>query len=325
MKKTLLIISLVLSVVAVSSGQDIKVTVTLDTSKIYIGDQIKYTVNVEQPAGLKLALKPVKDTLCSKIEILAGPVTDTAAVSGGRMKLTSRYLITSFDSGVYEIPPFYAELNNENGIRRFYSDYSLLEVMRVKIAPQDTTAKIFDIVAPYKAPVTIGEILPWVLLAAAAAGLIWGAILLWRRFRRDKKKPEEIVIKDPAHIIAFRELELLKAEQLWQKGEVKLYYSRLTEIVRQYLENRFMVYSLEMTTSETLEELLKTGFKKDESYSLLKSVLTGSDLVKFAKYKPEPLENEQHFQDSWKFVENTREKETMNPEELAKGNEDIKS
>ena len=57
-------------------------------------------------------------------------------------------------------------MKNEDGLKRFYSDYSMLEVMRVKIAPADTTAKIFDIIKPYKAPVTIGEILPWVLIAA---------------------------------------------------------------------------------------------------------------------------------------------------------------
>ena len=87
-----------------------------------------------------------------------------------------------------------------------------------------------------------------------------------------------------------------------RKGEIKKYYTRLTEILRQYLENRFRVYSLELTTAETLDALVKTGFKKNGSYNELKAVLTGADLVKFAKYKPEPSENESHFQNSWNFV-----------------------
>jgi hypothetical protein len=61
-----------------------------------------------------------------------------------------------------------------------------------------------------------------------------------------------------------------------------------------------------MTTSETLETLIKTGFKKDENYTDLKNILNGSDLVKFAKYKPEPSENELHFEKSWKFIEATK-------------------
>jgi hypothetical protein len=86
-----------------------------------------------------------------------------------------------------------------------------------------------------------------------------------------------------------------------------MYYTRLTEILRQYLENRFRVFSLELTTEETLVELIKTGFKKNGGFNDLKSVLTGADLVKFAKYKPASDENETHFQNSWKFVESTKE------------------
>lgn len=311
MKRLLTSILIFIAVLTSMSGQDVKVSAAFDTSRIYIGDQINYTVTVEQPSGLPLSLKPVRDTLCRNIEILSGPVMDTATLPGDRLKYVSKFLITSFDTGIYVVPPFYAEINDERGIRRFHSDYSFLEVMRVKIAPRDTSAKIFDIIKPYKAPITVGEILPWVLVAIAAAALIWGIIKLVRRLRRTKSEPEEVINPDPAHIIAFRELEKLREEKLWQKGEVKQYYSRLTEIVRQYLENRFAVYSLEMTTSETLEALLKKGFKRDESYTRLKSVLNGSDLVKFARYKPDPSENEQNYQDSWQFVETTRVREEI--------------
>ncbi len=86
---------------ALLCGQDVRVTAAFDTSSIYIGDQINYTVTIEQPSGLVLGLKPLKDTLCRNIEILAGPVTDTTILSSGRLKFESRYLVTSFDSGIY--------------------------------------------------------------------------------------------------------------------------------------------------------------------------------------------------------------------------------
>jgi hypothetical protein len=129
---------------------------------------------------------------------------------------------------------------------------------------------------------------------------------LFRKLVKKKEGKQVIIHRDPAHVIALRELEKLRDEKLWQKGETKQYYTRLTEIIRQYLANRFGVFSLELTTSETLDALLETGFKKDGSYSKLKSLLTGADLVKFAKYKPEPSENELHFGDSWEFVLATR-------------------
>ena len=307
MKRLIFPIFLFFIIVSSSSGQEINISSSFDTSRIFIGDQIKFTVTVEQPPDIRLTLPYFKDTLCKNIEILSGPVVDSSSMKDGRLRIVEKYLVTSFDSGFYQIPPVYTEVKNENGLKRFYSDYSRLEVMRVKIAPADTTAKIYDIIKPYRAPVTLGEMLPWILLFALLGTLIWASIRFIRMHKKTKTGIEVIVNTDPAHVIAFRELEKLRDEKLWQKGEIKNYYTRLTEILRQYLENRFRVFSLELTTSQTLEALIKTGFKKNGSYEQLKTVLTGADLVKFAKYSPEPSENELHFQNSWDFILATRE------------------
>jgi hypothetical protein len=309
MKKLILSIYLYISIISAFS-QEVNVTSSFDTSKILIGDQIKFTITIDQPSDLRLTLPLFKDTLCKNIEILSGPVVDTSS-QGGRIKIIGKYLVTSFDSGFYQIPPVFAEMKDQNGMKRFYSDYSQLEVMRVKIAPSDTTAKIYDIIKPYRAPLTIGEVLPWVLIVALLGALVWLAIRFIRKLKKSKTGVDAVIDPDPAHIIAFRELEKLREEQLWQKGELKNYYTKLTEILRQYLENRFRVFSLELTTSETLVALVKSGFKKDGSYNQLKTVLTGADLVKFAKYKPEPPENESHFQNSWDFILATKENEVI--------------
>lgn len=305
MKKGIYILLLVQFITSAVKSQDVSVRTEFDTSRIYIGDQINYTITIDQPSDLKLNLPQIKDTLCKNIEILSGPVTDST-LNGDRLIISSTYLITSFDSGFYEVLPYFAESVNDQGLKRFYSDYAVLEVMRVRITPPDTAAKIFDIVEPYRAPVTVGEILPWVIVILIASALIWLAYRYLRTLRRKKSEPEIVINPDPAHVIAFRDLEKLRSEELWQKGEVKLYYSRLTEILRQYLENRYGVYSLELTTSETLDALYRTGFKKDENYNQLKKILTSADLVKFAKYNPEPDENESHFENSWLFVDKTK-------------------
>ena len=321
MKNLTVLILLIFASSLAAKGQDVRVTAGFDTTKIYIGDQIHFNITVDQPSGEVVTLPLLKDTLYRNIEILSGPVTDSSVAGSNRLKITRRYLITSFDSGFYQVPPVFAELKTVNGIKRFYSDYSPLEVMRVRIAPADTTAKVFDIIAPYRAPVTLGELLPWILLVMIAGAAAWFLVRLVKRLRVKKSGKEIIISPDPAHVIAFRELEKLKEEKLWQRGEVKLYYSRLTEIIRQYLENRFGVFSLELTTSETLEALVRTGFRKDGSYAKLKSILTGADLVKFAKYKPEPSENDLHFEDSWEFVLATRKQEELNETESKKDTE----
>jgi hypothetical protein len=306
MRRLFFSIFIFISFLSSSNSQDVKVTTRFDTSRIYIGDQTHFSITVDQPAGINLSIPSYKDTLYKKIEILSGPVVDSSINKEGRIKIIQKYLVSSFDSGFYQVPPVIAELRTESGLKRFFSDYSPLEVMRVMIAPADTTLKIFDIIKPYRAPVTLGEILPWVLLVAVLGVIIWAIIRYIRKRKKTQKGIEVVINPDPAHVIAFRELERLRDEKLWQNGEIKLYYTELTEILRQYLENRFRVFSLELTTSETLEALVKAGFKKDASYNQLKAVLTGADLVKFAKYKPEPTENESHFQTSWDFVTATK-------------------
>jgi hypothetical protein len=307
------------------NGQDISVTASFDTTRILIGDQISFKVMIDQPSDVKLTLPFFRDTLIKNIEILSGPAIDTTGITGNKIRITEKYLITCYDSGFYRIDPVFAERVDPNGLKRYYSDYSLLEVARARISPADTSAKIFDIAAPYRAPLTLGELLPWILLALIVTVIIWLIIKLIKKFKKVKKEDNVPVITEPAHIVAFRELENLKNDKLWECGETKKYYIRLTEIIRQYLENRFGINSLELTTPETLDALVKTGFKKDESYNKLRSVLTGADLVKFAKYKPAPAENESAFSDSYNFVLVTKvtelieEKSNINDKQGGKG------
>jgi len=241
------------------------------------------------------------------IEVLNGPSSDTSFLKDGRMRIRQKYHVTSFDTGFYQLMPVYAEMAAERGIKRFYSDYSQLEVMRVKITPPDTAAKIFDIIAPYKAPLTAGEVVPWLLLFLLSCAIIWYLVRIIKKMRMNKTGDPVEPDPDPAHIIAFRQLEQLKADKLWERGAIKDYYTRLTEIVRLYLEKRYSINSLEITTIETLAELRKIGFKEDDSYRKLRTVLTGADLVKFAKFNPEPADNDLQFSYAWDFVEATKE------------------
>jgi hypothetical protein len=306
MRKGILILLVVHLSVALASAQEVIVSSAFDTSRIYIGDQINYTVTIDKPAGYILSVPVFRDTLFKNIEILKGPSSDTSELKNGQVRIVQKYLVTSFDSGFYQVPPVYAELRTGNSIKRFYSEYTPLEVMRVRIAPPDSSEAIFDIVGPYRAPLTLGEVLPWVLILIVVAAAAWYGYKLFRKLKRPVDQPEAEVIPDPAHVVAFRALEKLKEEQLWQKGEIKQYYTRLSEIVREYLENRYGISSLELTTVETLDKLRKTGFREDDTFRMLRTVLTGSDLVKFAKYFPEAQENELHYNYAWDFVSYTR-------------------
>lgn len=306
-------ISVILLYIYVSLGgsiaQEVKVRTEFDSARIWLGDQINFTVTIEKPVGYLLSLPVFRDTIIKNIEILKGPLSDTTMLKDGRISIKQKYLITSFDSGFYQVPPVFAELSTGTLIKRYYSDYAALRVMRARITPPDTATNIFDIVKPIRAPLRPGEILPWLLLILLAGVLIWYAIKMIKKLRMKKTGEVPVIPAEPAHIIAFRDLEKLKSDQLWQKGELKAYYTVLSEILRQYLENRFGISSLELTTIETLSALTRSGFKDDVSFRKLKTVLTTSDLVKFAKYTPESSENDIHYENAWDFVSKTRAEE----------------
>jgi hypothetical protein len=301
--------------------QDIVVKSSPDTTSIILGDQIGFSVSATMPAGVDATLSTMTDTLTGKIVILGRNDRDTVISPDGNMTVTDRYLITGFDSGTYSIPPFYAEVISGDSLTRYYSDYSFLRVERPDVAPQDTTDVIFDIVSPRTAPVTFSEILPWLVIALIAAAVIY---LLARFLPRNplKRFVRPLAPEEPAHVIALRELYLLRDEELWQKGEVKEFYSRLSDILRRYIDNRFGIMSPELTTDETVRMLQKAAVTTHDQMSLVKELLSLSDMVKFAKYLPQSEIHDKSHSDAVRFVELTRKSDVTPEENSGKGGKD---
>lgn len=321
MRRAVIVSVAMFLVSAAAMSQEIKVTASPDTTEILLGDHTRFTVRAEIPAGITAGLYSVSDTLAGKIVILSRSRRDTTVSPDGSLTLTDRYLVTAFDSGTYVIPPFYAEYFSGDSLRRFYSDYSFLRVKRPDITPPDTTDVIFDIIGPRGAPVTFAELLPLLVIALIAAAVIY---LLARylprnplkRFVRPPAPPE------PAHLIALRELKALVEEELWQKGEIKEYYSRLSDIVRRYIDNRYGISSPELTTDETVRMLQKASVTTPGQMSIVKELLSVSDMVKFAKYLPDSGVHVKCYDDAVTFVEETKVAVLPAGEEKEKGGPD---
>jgi hypothetical protein len=312
-------VALLLSVAAFS--QDITVSSLPDTTVMLIGDQTGFTVMATMPGNAGAELSTATDTLAGKIIVLRRDPRDTVSSPDGSMTITDRYLVTSFDTGTFRIPPFYAEITEGDSVLRYFSDASFLKVIRPDITPPDSTDVIFDIVPPRAAPVTFAEVLPWLVIAAIAAVVLYllARFLPRNPLRRLVRPPAP---PEPAHVIALRELQSLRAEELWQKGEIKEYYSRLTDILRRYIDNRYGISSPELTTDETVRMLQKASVTTREQMSLVKELLSLSDMVKFAKYLPEAALHESSFDDAVRFVEETKLIEMVQEEETGKGGKD---
>ena len=155
-------------------------------------------------------------------------------------------------------------------------------------------------------PLTLKEVIPWIILGLV---VIAAAYLLFRyiRYRRENRdffgKP---VVKDPPHIIALRALDKLSREKLWQNGKEKLFYTGITDTLREYIEARYNVSAMEKTSGEIMESL-KDKSIEEKQYRELDELFKTADLVKFAKYIPQVHENEEAIPVAVRFVNSTFE------------------
>jgi hypothetical protein len=126
-------------------------------------------------------------------------------------------------------------------------------------------------------------------------------------FLRRRKGQQQIAIKRPAHLIAYEQLERLREKNLIKGGKIKEFYSEISDIIRHYLENRFLLKAPEMTTEEFLLKVRESFPLSLSHKSLLRDFLSRCDLVKFAKYLPQEKDSDEAFEAAKNFVDQTKQ------------------
>jgi hypothetical protein len=303
-------IILLLFISTVSFGQEIKIRASLDSNLILIGDQVRLRLEVESPSGANIRFPNLADSLAQSVEIVQRLPKDSVVTDPNRKKLFQEFIITSFDSGFHTIPPFLFTYS-KNGITDTLKSNQLY--LDVRTLPKlDSLMKALkgpiDIKPPIEAPITFKEIAPWIMGGLLVAGLIF---LVFYALKKRKSNQGFFSIpqkpKEPAHIIALRELDKIKEEKIWQQGKTKLYYSELTDVLREYIENRFDIKAMEMTTDETISAFkYRRSLVDEKSFESLKKLLINADLVKFAKFEPLPDDNNMALVDSYFFINQTK-------------------
>jgi hypothetical protein len=212
-----------------------------------------------------------------------------------------RLVLTSFDTGFIVVPAIKFYFNDDS--TQVLSTDPL--VIFVSDIPVEMEADIKDIKEPYDVPFNWKKWVLRALIVFAVLALLIGAYHWWKK---RQKQSEEVVArpkpKRPAHEIALEKLEALRQKKLWQNEQVKEYYIELTDIIREYIEFRFDVLALEMTTDEIMAALHMKAIDKQTLLELRK-MLQLADLAKFAKYRPMPNENELCFDAAKQFVAKT--------------------
>jgi len=256
-----------------------KVETSIDTTKNKIGAEFKLTLKTSVDTLSKVVFPKLKNI--GALEVIQSYPIDTIK-KDDRYELIKKYGLTQFDSGRYTIPSIKILINN----KEFLSDSIKVEVANVEV---DTLRqKMYDIKEIVKAEDSIGDWWKYLLGVLLILGV--GAFVYWYIKIRQKKKIEEEVYKTPIEK-ATSLLNILEKKELWQHGEVKEYYSELTDIARNYIEEAIEIPAMESTTSELIEGLKAASLKKkmklsQETIENLFAVLKQADLVKFAKSTP---------------------------------------
>mgnify|MGYP000474551355 CR=1 FL=1 len=264
-----------------------KVTTSVDATKNKIGAEFKLTLKTDVDTFSKVKFPVAKNF--GALEVIQSYKIDTIK-NGARYELIKKYGLTQFDSGKYVIPRIPVLING----KPVFSDSIKVEVNDIQV---DTLKqKMYDIkdIAEVESPIGTWWIYILIFFAIGIAGYF---IYQFIKKRQNQPKAEVIVFKSPIEK-ATTLLQQLENKELWQKGEIKDYYSELTDIARNYIEEEINIPAMESTTSELIDGLRKAAKQKklklsNETVENLEKVLKQADLVKFAKVKPLDFEIEE--------------------------------
>jgi len=273
-----LVLAFVLGPTSVQA-QDARLSNEVDTTLITVGDQIRMTVMVEHAAGAQVVWPDSLDL--SPFEVL-GARGLAPSTEGDRVRSGAVLTLTAFEVGELEIPSFDVQVAGPGDARQSLStDRFGIEVVTVGA---DEGGDIRGIRGPLWIPVSVIRVGVWLLLLFAALAI---AIWFYGRRRRGEVAPEVASVPPrPAHEIALEELARIEASPLLERGQVKQYHIEISEALRSYVEARFLVRALEMTTREVVDGLRHQGASGDFIEELTR-FLDQCDMVKFAKVRPD--------------------------------------
>lgn len=296
-------LSIFLLILSVSASSQVTIDQKVDTMQILIGEQTKLTLSVTLDGrSHKVSFPGFSERQCITpgVEVLETGRTDSVDLDNNMVRYSKSYTLTSFDEKLYCIPSQSITVDGKS-----YKTKALaLKVMTVPVdtvhadkffPPKDVQDNPFSW-AEWRAVFGLSVLFVLILLSAVYLVYVF-------KTNRPVVKPMRLVKKLSAHQKAINDIEKLKEERVALSDDQKTYYTRLTEILRQYIAERFKFDAMEMTSSEIIDRLRKEdSVAVDEMVSLFRT----ADLVKFAKYSVLVNENDRNLVNAISFVNDTK-------------------
>ncbi len=272
-------------------AQQPSIKTSVDKNNILIGEPVHLKVETSMPDNTyRLSWFDMPDTL-GHFHLIKENKIDSS-YPNGNINFSQEITITSFDSGRQMIPSLVLNMQTLQGDSTFNLVTDSI-LVRVSFSPMDSTATFHDI----KSIIEVKKDWAWWWWAILAGVLI--LLFFWVRFLikffKKKNAPDIFKSRLSPYDEAMQSLNDLDKEQLLQKGEVKEYCTRLTDIFKRYISRKTKTYKMHLTSDEMLMELNEFGLGK-EQVAAFANCLRMSNAVKFAKYIPPQSESEKCLQ-----------------------------
>ena len=288
----------------VKSAPGITIETAVDRAEIYIGDLINYRLTIIHDSDLVLTPPPVGANL-GAFDVKDYSVGEEVRMKDGRVKSESEFLLTTFTTGDYIIPPIPIEFMQPDSTMKILISEPVPIKVKSLLADAADTADIRDI----KGPIDFKAGFPaWYYLVGGSVILVIAGLFIWWRIWRKRGKPSGPIDTREPWEIAFEDLAVLKEKHYPAAGEFKQYYIELTEIVRAFLQRIYEIPVLDMTTYEFLSVIIEKDID-EKLYNTLRAFLEHADLVKFAKLIPEADKVEADYEVAVNIVDDVRQAE----------------
>jgi len=277
----------------------------IDPIEMLIGEQATVTLTVQGQEGAKIEwpqLKP-RQLLVPGVEVL-----HTQRTADNSFVIT----LTSFDGNLYHLPAFKVKVNG----KQLKTADLALKVVEMEV---DTTQlnKFFPPKDVQDNPFQWSDWSVSFWLSVLLLILIALGYYLYLRLRDNKPVIAHIKIVKRLlpHQKAMKEIEQIKADKMVTSENAKEYYTKLTDTLRKYIEERYGFSAMEMTSSEIISRLTDTG--DQQGLDELRQLFMTADLVKFAKYSTMINENDANLVSAIDFINQTK-LENLPTEEVQK-------
>ncbi len=301
MRKRLFTIAFSLCVALCAAAQ-VGVESVIDSVQIFIGEQAHLTLTVAMKEGQHAAMPSFapRQFIAPGVEVLEQADGDTVRLSDGTVKVSRRYTLTSFDDTLYYLPPLKVKVDG----KEYTAKTPALKVLTVEVDTLHPNQffppkEIQD--NPFKWSDWSGVF--WLSLLTLLLALVGYYLFLRLRSNKPVIARIKFVKRLLPHQKAMNSIAKIKAEQGSGSEDQKTYYTRLTDTLRTYMEERFGFNAMEMTSSEIIERL-----KQEDSSKIaeLVELFETADLVKFAKYSTLINENDRNMAHVVEFIESTK-------------------